>query len=143
MRKYNNVIIECDGIKFHSKLEADYYLYLKEQKKQGLIKDFELQPRIQLIPTFKNNKGETVRSINYILDFKILNNDDSVDYVDTKGFETDVSKIKKKLINYLYPELNVSWICRCAKKFNTSGFIDTEELKKIKKEIEKNGKGKK
>ena len=55
---------EVDWIKFDSKLEAAYYIYLKEQ----WIKH-EIQPKYILQEKFKNNKWENIRAINYIADF--------------------------------------------------------------------------
>ena len=44
--KHEKTII--DGITFDSKMESDYYIKLKEDKLNGLIKDFELQPEFIL-----------------------------------------------------------------------------------------------
>lgn len=41
-----------DGIKFDSKMESDYYLYLKEEKKAGRVKSFEMQPEFILQPKY-------------------------------------------------------------------------------------------
>ena len=35
---------EVDGIMFDSTMEANYYIYLKEEKEKGHVLDFELQP---------------------------------------------------------------------------------------------------
>ena len=37
-----------DGITFDSKMESDYYVYLKAEKKAGRVKSFELQPEFIL-----------------------------------------------------------------------------------------------
>ncbi|HBF3147915.1 TPA: DUF1064 domain-containing protein, partial [Clostridioides difficile] len=50
MSKYNNKKIVIDGIKFDSKDESEYYLYLKEKKENGEIKDFGLQQKFELQP---------------------------------------------------------------------------------------------
>jgi hypothetical protein len=41
-----------DGTVFDSKMESDYYVYLKEQKALGTIMDFTLQPEYVLQPKF-------------------------------------------------------------------------------------------
>jgi hypothetical protein len=41
-----------DGIVFDSKMESDYYVYLKEQKALGNVLKFELQPEYVLQPKF-------------------------------------------------------------------------------------------
>lgn len=104
--KYGNVKTEVDGIKFDSKKEAEYYCQLKLLKQAGEIKDFGLQPRYELQPTFRKN-GTTHRSITYVADFIIDNNDGTTEIVDIKGMETQVFKIKKKMFEYKYPDLNL------------------------------------
>lgn len=102
--KYNNRKVEIDGHKFDSKLEAQYYTFLKNKKEQGKIKDFSLQPRYTLQETFKRD-GKTYRSITYIADFEVLHNDGSAQVIDVKGMMTDVFKIKAKLFTKLYGKL--------------------------------------
>lgn len=102
--KYNNRKVEIDGHKFDSKLEAQYYEFLKHKKATGKIKDFSLQPRYTLQETFKRD-GKTYRSITYIADFEVLHNDGSTQVIDVKGMMTDVFKIKAKLFTKLYGKL--------------------------------------
>ena len=104
--KYNNQKTMVDGIKFDSKKEAEYYCQLKLLKQAGEIKDYRLQPRYELQPAFKKN-GKKYRAITYIADFAIINNDGTTEVVDIKGVETQVFKIKKKLFEYMYPDLNL------------------------------------
>ena len=102
--KYNNRKVEIDGHKFDSKLEAQYYTFLKHKKATGKIKDFSLQPRYTLQETFKRD-GKTYRSITYIADFEVLHNDGSTQVIDVKGMMTDVFKIKAKMFTKLYGKL--------------------------------------
>jgi len=102
--KYNNRKVEIDGHKFDSKLEAQYYAFLKHKKATGKIKDFSLQPRYTLQETFKRD-GKTYRSITYIADFEVLHNDGSTQVIDVKGMMTDVFKIKAKMFTKLYGKL--------------------------------------
>jgi len=53
MSKYKSKKIEIDSIKFDSKDEANYYLYLKDKKAKGEIRDFGLQQKFELIPKFE------------------------------------------------------------------------------------------
>lgn len=101
--KYNNKKTEVDGITFDSKKEADYYCQLKILKRGGEIRDFGLQERYELQPTFKKN-GTTHRSITYVADFVIVNLDGTTEVIDVKGVETQVFKIKQKLFEYKYPD---------------------------------------
>lgn len=102
--KYNNRKVVIDGHKFDSKLEAQYYMFLKYKKEQGKIKDFSSQPRYTLQETFKRD-GKTYGSITYIADFEVLHNDGSTQVIDVKGMMTDVFKIKAKLFTKLYGKL--------------------------------------
>ena len=104
--KYNNEKCVVDGIKFDSIKEAEYYCKLKILKQAGEIKDFGLQPRFELQPAFEKN-GVKYQPITYVADFVIVNNDGTTDVVDVKGFETQVFKIKRKLFEYKYPDLNL------------------------------------
>ena len=49
MSKYGAKKTVIDGIKFDSKMEGDYYLYIKKQKEDGKIKDFSLLASITSI----------------------------------------------------------------------------------------------
>lgn len=107
--KYGNAKTIIDGIEFDSMKEADYYCQLKLLKRAGEIRDFGLQQRYELQPTFKKN-GTTHRSITYVADFVIENNDGTTDVVDVKGFETQLFKVKQKLFEYKYPDLQLKVI---------------------------------
>ena len=107
--KYSNIKTTIDGIKFDSKREAEYYCELKMLKKAKEIKDFSLQPKYELQAKFKKN-GTSHRAINYVADFVILRNDGILEVVDIKGMETDVFKIKRKLFEFAYPNLELKII---------------------------------
>ena len=104
--KYNNQKTVVDGIKFDSKKEAEYYCQLKLLKQAGEIRDIGLQQKYTLQPGFEKN-GIKYQPITYIADFVITNNDGTTEVVDIKGVETQVFKIKKKLFEYMYPDLNL------------------------------------
>ncbi|WP_132995794.1 DUF1064 domain-containing protein [Sporanaerobacter acetigenes] len=104
--KYNNQKTIVDEIEFDSKKEAEYYCMLKILKQAGEIRDFGLQPRYELQPSFEKN-GEKYRAITYIADFVIVNNDGTTEVIDVKGVETQVFKIKKKMFEYQYPDLSL------------------------------------
>lgn len=81
-RKYNNVIMQYDGIKFDSKKEMQRYVVLKEAETKGVIADLQLQVRYELIPpvteeytvqlkTKEKTKTRTLqRAITYTCDFQ-------------------------------------------------------------------------
>lgn len=102
MSKYFNKKVVVDGVKFDSKKEAEYYLYLKSLEKNHKIYDLKLQPHFILQDKFKLN-GKTIRKIEYIADFSYYSSqDDKLHVVDVKGLKTDVYKLKKKIFEYQY-----------------------------------------
>ena len=104
MNKYSNQKVVVDGITFDSKLESRKYIELKLLEKAGYIKDLELQVKFELQEKYMK-RGKTVRAINYIADFDIKKGKKII--VDTKGFRTDVYKLKKKIFEYKYPDLEI------------------------------------
>ena len=123
-RKYHNTKTVADGIKFDSKLEAERYAQLKMMERAGVIRDLELQPSFELIPSFRKN-GKTWRRTVYKADFRyILAEDDSYIIEDVKGSTsviTDVFRLKQKLFEYKYPEYTIS-------------IVTSKEIKKFQKE---------
>lgn len=123
-RKYHNTKTVADGIKFDSKLEAERYVQLKILERAGVIRDLELQPSFELIPSFKKN-GKTWRRTVYKADFRyILAKDDRIIIEDVKGSTaviTDVFRLKQKLFEYKYPEYTIS-------------IVTSKDIKKFQKE---------
>lgn len=122
MGKIKHKKTEIDGIIFASKLEAQYYEKLKQDLKDGKIKEFSLQPEFILQEKFivvdgeviygsnkdfdkikRKTKAETVRQIKYIGDFLITDNDGQQRVVDTKGKSTTEFEIKKKMFYAKFP----------------------------------------
>lgn len=103
--KYGAEPTTVDGIKFPSMKEANYYCELKLLKRAGEIKDFDRQVKFVLQPAY-DRKGEHIREIAYYADFVITYKDDSQKVIDVKGYETDVFKMKKKMLLYKYPNID-------------------------------------
>lgn len=80
------------GITFDSKKEADYYLMLYLSHRAGQIKYFLRQVPFDL-------PGNT----KYRVDFMVVENDDTVRYVDVKGYQTKDFIRAKKQVEALYP----------------------------------------
>lgn len=100
--KYKNKKVMCDGHKFDSIKERNYYLQLKVLEELGKLKDLELQKEYVLQPSFKLNE-KSYRKITYKADFVYFSlEDNKIHVVDTKGFKTEVYKLKKKLMAYVY-----------------------------------------
>ena len=136
MTKYNNKKTVVDDIVFDSKNESLYYEALKDMKIKGLIKDFELQPSFLLQEGFEKDEKK-YRPIKYTADFRVLTNDGSAYIVDVKGMLTTEFKIKMKLFNYKYPDIELKLISRSIKYGDEYGFINYYELQKLRKKNKK------
>lgn len=101
--KYSAVKTKVDGIKFDSKKEARRYKELKILEKADEIKSLELQPRFLLQEKFKYN-GKTIRKIEYVADFRYIDEKGNTIVEDVKGMKTEVYKIKKKIFLKIYGE---------------------------------------
>lgn len=93
--KYHAKSSIYNGRYYHSQLEAAYAAELDIRLKAKDIRAWEPQVRI----TFEENG---VKICTYIVDFKVTLNDGSIEWVETKGFWTDVARIKARLFEALY-----------------------------------------
>lgn len=100
MSKYKNKKVVVDNILFDSKKEANYYTKLKMLKDAGEISGLRLQEKFVLQEKF-TLYGKTYRAITYVADF-VYKDDNGIHVVDTKGYRTEVYKIKKKLFMKKY-----------------------------------------
>ena len=103
--KYKNEKTQVDMYVFDSAKEAQRYRELKLLEKAKQISNLELQPRFLLQDSFRKN-GKTYRKIEYVADFKYIENGRLI-VEDVKGLQTDVFKIKHKLFEKKYPELEL------------------------------------
>lgn len=100
----------CNGITFDSVVEKRYYeeIILPAFNSKE-ITHYELQKTYELQPKFKHD-GKTVHAINYVADFFVLYKDGTSEVIDIKGCPDSVSKIKRKMFWYKYPDIKYSWI---------------------------------
>lgn len=94
--KFNAVRTVSNGISYASKKEAKYANELRLRKKAGEVLFFLEQVPIRL-------PGGT----KLVVDFQEFHSDGSVHFVETKGFKTDVYKIKKREIEAYYPMIKI------------------------------------
>lgn len=87
----NKIII--DDIKFDSRLEGYMYTLLKDKNI-----NFEMQHVFILQPGFRNKSGKAIISIKWKADFYLP---DHNLIIDTKGWSTEIFKIKYKIFQYL------------------------------------------
>ena len=95
--KYYNKRQEYGGHSYMSKLEADVAWQLDMRIKAGEVKSYDRQVKISL-----DVKGHHI--CNYIIDFVVHCTDGTTEYLEAKGFETDVWKMKWKLFEALYSD---------------------------------------
>lgn len=108
--KYSNKKVVVDGIKFDSLLEANRWQELKLLQRAKQIQNLDRQVRFELQPSYKKN-NKTIKAINYVADFVYYDlNKKKMIVEDTKGFKTDVYKLKKKIFEYVFPDLEITEI---------------------------------
>lgn len=105
MNKYRNKKVIVEDYGFDSIQESRRYKELKLLLKAGQISNLELQPHFLLQDSFKKN-GKTYRKIEYIADFKYIEEGKTI-VEDVKGMQTDVFKLKRKLFEKKYPDLEL------------------------------------
>lgn len=123
--KYGAKKTVVDWIKFDSRSEADYYMYLKLNDKEHVR-----QPKYLLQEWFVANDWTKIQPINYIADFAY----DNV-VVDIKGLPTEWAKLKRKMFLYRYPELKLKWLVRY--KWEWINYFENEKRKKENKKAKK------
>jgi len=95
--KYGAKSTQVDGVTYHSKFEAGYADELRLRLMAKDIKSWERQVKLDL-------KVNGVHITNYYIDFIVTHNDDSREFVEVKGFETDLWKIKWKLLEATFDD---------------------------------------
>ena len=108
MNKYKNKKTQVDMYVFDSIAESKRYKELVLLERAGQIKNLKLQPKFELQPSYKKN-NRTIRAITYKADFSYLE-DDKLVVEDVKGFVTKEFKIKEKMFNYIYKDLELKII---------------------------------
>lgn len=93
-------------IYFRSKWEANYALYLDFLVRQNQIKSWEYEADTFMFEAIK------LGTRSYRPDFKIINNDGTVEYHEVKGYMDSRSKTKLKRMAKYYPEIKLILIDR-------------------------------
>jgi hypothetical protein len=97
--KYRAIPVEIDGIRFASQAEGRRYCQLKLLERAGEISRLELQPRYDI--TING-----VKVCTYVGDFRYMTKDRVVTE-DVKGVRTPIFRLKKKLVESLYPGVKI------------------------------------
>jgi Protein of unknown function (DUF1064) len=96
--KHRNVRTEYNGCMYQSAKEAKYAAELDLRMKAHDIRSWGRQVPV---PMRVNGK----RVCKYVIDFVIYHNDGAVEYVEVKGREEPLWKLKWALFEALYPDL--------------------------------------
>lgn len=103
MNKYKAKPTVVDGVRFHSKAEAEHYVNFREMQKAGLISDLELQPPFPI-------EVNGFKVCTYFADFQYLR-DGERHVVDVKGQDTAISRLKRKLVKAVYGiDVEIIWV---------------------------------
>jgi hypothetical protein len=90
--KFNAQKVQRDGFTFDSKAEAEFYNNLVVAQSAGVVDYFLCQVPFRL-----------PGGVKYLVDFQIFEANGNVRYVDVKGMETPMFRLKKKQVEALYP----------------------------------------
>lgn len=92
---------------FASKREMKRYQELLLLERGGKIKDLVLQPEYELIPMYQY-QGKRRPPVLYRADFRYWDCEKArIIIEDVKGYATDIFKLKMRLFEYRYPDLEV------------------------------------
>ena len=130
-----------DGIQFDSLNESRYYVQIKQIRdckqptEYGILLSFEMQVPYEIVPSFLKN-GHRIRKMEYLADFVLHYDSGRTRVIDVKGVETDVFKLKKKLVEYKYPEVEIEclkYVAALHSFLTTKAYKEYLKAKKAKK----------
>jgi len=93
--KYGNKDSKYDGQIYHSKFESKVAQDLDLQLKAKEIKKWDRQVKISL-------DVNGMHICNYYIDFVVEHNDGIIEYIEAKGFKTQLWRVKWKIFEALY-----------------------------------------
>lgn len=98
--KYKAVRTIIDGVKFHSKREAEDWCDLKQRERAGEITNLRRQVAFEL---FAHTPAGPVKICTYVADFVFFDREKDREVVaDSKGVSTALFKLKAKLFKANY-----------------------------------------
>jgi hypothetical protein len=106
--KFNNRKVHYAGFVFDSVAEFHHYQGLQLREYAGEITGLEVHPVFELQAGF-TKRGKRYQAISYEADFAYYAGGKRV-IEDTKGVLTDTFRIKQKLFEYRYPDLELTII---------------------------------
>ena len=97
MNKYRAIKVQDDGYTFDSKIEHSRYCELRLLQKAGEIEELQVHPAFEVRWPPSNKRICLVE-----LDFTYRDAKGDWHYEDVKGFDTALSKLKRKLVEAHY-----------------------------------------
>ena len=95
-RKYGNRIVkDAEGVPFHSKLELARWRELKLLEAAGEIRELRRQVRVELQGRDGPVKYDGGRKAALVVDFAYVDKAGSTVWLDAKGYEDRLSKLKR------------------------------------------------
>lgn len=98
--KYNAVRTNYNGYNYPSKLEASQAAELDIKLRQGLIKNWERQYKVEIYAY--DSFGKKRHVCDHKIDFRVQELDDSYTLVETKGVETTDYKWRRKMLELFW-----------------------------------------
>ena len=92
-----------NGRVYASKMECEYARDLDLRERTKNIHSWEPQYRVPLVVG-------GIKICTMVIDFRVIHNDGTTEYVEVKGFETTDYKLKKKLLEALFPGIRYTVI---------------------------------
>lgn len=94
-----------DGITFASKAEMRRWFDLRMLERAGVIKNLRRQPAFVLQDAFIHPIHGRQQAIKYVADFEYETGGKHI-VEDCKGHQTEIYRLKKKLLLAKYPDIN-------------------------------------
>lgn len=126
--KYGNKRITAHGRDWDSKAELDFYDHLLQLHR---AEDITIQPKFTLQDKVYHGKNDprNMLAITYAADFQV-----GALVFDVKGMETQQGKMRVKMFKARYPDLCLSLVNKCPKKYQSiyGRWIDIGVLNKLR-----------
>lgn len=105
--KYGAKKTTLDGITFDSKVESEYYAYLRLLQKAKEIESFIVHPVYELQPrTILPDRVTIVKPIDYTADFEIHYPDGRIEAADVKGGKvTESASVRMRMFQARHPHI--------------------------------------
>ena len=100
--KYKNIRQTYNGVSYHSRLEAQYAKSLDDRMELDdshpeKVKEWQGQVKVDL-------RVNNIHICNYYMDFLVTKMDGTEEWIEVKGFDTTIWKLKAKMFEAIYPD---------------------------------------